>query len=141
MPFLKSNEQEFGQQTPRRWGWGTPLKKRTATRIKSLYESTVSCQYRSGRGFVRKTARNGFYGTRFCGLPARNARTFSTAIFSKRERAARVAQAKWGVMIQFFARSNGLFSGGGSAERTSRPAPANLPLFKELARACSLMSG
>ena len=23
----------FGQQTPRRWGWGTPLKKRTATRI------------------------------------------------------------------------------------------------------------
>ena len=25
----------FGQQTPRRWGWGTPLKKRTATRIKS----------------------------------------------------------------------------------------------------------
>ena len=25
----------FGQQTPRRWGWGTPLKKRTATRIQS----------------------------------------------------------------------------------------------------------
>ena len=24
----------FGQQTPRRWGWGTPLKKRTATRTK-----------------------------------------------------------------------------------------------------------
>ena len=24
----------FGQQTPRRWGWGTPLKKRTTTRIK-----------------------------------------------------------------------------------------------------------
>jgi hypothetical protein len=23
----------FGQQTPRRWGWGTPLKKRAATRI------------------------------------------------------------------------------------------------------------
>ena len=23
----------FGQQTPRRWGWGTPLKKRTATRM------------------------------------------------------------------------------------------------------------
>jgi hypothetical protein len=22
----------FEQQTPRRWGWGTPLKKRTATR-------------------------------------------------------------------------------------------------------------
>ena len=25
-------EKIFGQQTPRRWGWGTPLKKRTATR-------------------------------------------------------------------------------------------------------------
>ena len=24
---------KFGQQTPRRWGWGTPLKKRTATRM------------------------------------------------------------------------------------------------------------
>jgi hypothetical protein len=24
--------EKFGQQTPRRWGWGTPLKKRTATR-------------------------------------------------------------------------------------------------------------
>jgi hypothetical protein len=24
---------KFGQQTPRRWGWGTPLKKRAATRI------------------------------------------------------------------------------------------------------------
>jgi hypothetical protein len=29
----------FGQQTPRRWGWGTPLKKRTATRIKILDNS------------------------------------------------------------------------------------------------------
>jgi hypothetical protein len=27
----------FGQQTPRRWGWGTPLKKRTATRTKFSY--------------------------------------------------------------------------------------------------------
>ena len=25
-------KKKFGQQTPRRWGWGTPLKKRTATR-------------------------------------------------------------------------------------------------------------
>ena len=30
-------KKRFGQQTPRRWGWGTPLKKRTATRIKILY--------------------------------------------------------------------------------------------------------
>jgi hypothetical protein len=29
--FLR--EWKSGQQTPRRWGWGTPLKKRTATRI------------------------------------------------------------------------------------------------------------
>ena len=29
--------QRFGQQTPRRWGWGTPLKKRTATRTLSVY--------------------------------------------------------------------------------------------------------
>src|SRR5262252_1176565 len=28
---------KFGQQTPRRWGWGTPLKKRTATRTGSVY--------------------------------------------------------------------------------------------------------
>jgi hypothetical protein len=27
------NAKAFGQQTPRRWGWGTPLKKRTATRM------------------------------------------------------------------------------------------------------------
>ncbi len=27
------SKERFGQQTPRRWGWGTPLKKRTATRI------------------------------------------------------------------------------------------------------------
>ena len=27
-------KKRFGQQTPRRWGWGTPLKKRTATRTK-----------------------------------------------------------------------------------------------------------
>src|SRR5687767_15556879 len=26
------SKKTFGQQTPRRWGWGTPLKKRTATR-------------------------------------------------------------------------------------------------------------
>ncbi len=40
-----------GQQTPRRWGWGTPLKKRAATRIKSLkpkpklfYAGSKNCQ-------------------------------------------------------------------------------------------------
>jgi hypothetical protein len=28
----QAEEKRFGQQTPRRWGWGTPLKKRAATR-------------------------------------------------------------------------------------------------------------
>ena len=31
-------KKRFGQQTPRRWGWGTPLKKRTAARIKICRE-------------------------------------------------------------------------------------------------------
>ncbi len=30
-------KEKFGQQTPRRWGWGTPLKKRAATRTKRIY--------------------------------------------------------------------------------------------------------
>src|SRR5216110_3045873 len=38
--------------------------------------------------------------TTFCGLPARNARTFSTAMRMSRARAARVAQALCGVMTQ-----------------------------------------
>jgi hypothetical protein len=32
---VQVKEKQFGQQTPRRWGWGTPLKKRAATRTKS----------------------------------------------------------------------------------------------------------
>ena len=31
--WIKEAELKFGQQTPRRWGWGTPLKKRAATRM------------------------------------------------------------------------------------------------------------
>ncbi len=31
----RRGKKRFGQQTPRRWGWRTPLKKRAATRIKS----------------------------------------------------------------------------------------------------------
>jgi hypothetical protein len=30
---VKRLYKKFGRQTPRRWGWGTPLKKRTATRM------------------------------------------------------------------------------------------------------------
>ena len=33
-----------GQQTPRRWGWGTPLKKRAATRIRQCYRAATICQ-------------------------------------------------------------------------------------------------
>jgi len=33
---ITQKNSKFGQQTPRRWGWGTPLKKRTATRIASM---------------------------------------------------------------------------------------------------------
>ena len=33
-----------GQQTPRRWGWGTPLKKRAATRIQQYYSLETICQ-------------------------------------------------------------------------------------------------
>jgi hypothetical protein len=36
--------QKFGQQTPRRWGWGTPLKKRAATRITHCYVFATFCQ-------------------------------------------------------------------------------------------------
>ena len=37
--------QKSGQQTPRRWGWGTPLKKRTATRIRQCYSPATFCQH------------------------------------------------------------------------------------------------
>jgi len=33
-----------GQQTPRRWGWGTPLKKRAATRMRECYILATDCQ-------------------------------------------------------------------------------------------------
>src|SRR6266568_2098403 len=44
----------FGQQTPRRWGWGTPLKKRAATRTKEILGSShlLSTGYR-GDSFTR----------------------------------------------------------------------------------------
>jgi hypothetical protein len=34
--ILHNGLQRLGRRTPRRWGWGNPRKKRTATRIKSL---------------------------------------------------------------------------------------------------------
>src|ERR1017187_6654831 len=57
--------------------------------------------------------------TTFCVLPSRKERTFSTAIFIRRARAARVAHARCGVMRQFLAVSNGLSARGGSVDSTS----------------------
>ena len=37
-------KKKFGQQTPRRWGWGTPLKNRTATRTIKYYVHRHFCQ-------------------------------------------------------------------------------------------------
>ena len=61
----------FGQQTPRRWGWGTPLKKRTATRTELLYGTTddfvnwllTSQQKRSGK-FREQVAEHHHRGSR-----------------------------------------------------------------------------
>src|SRR5207237_9993820 len=75
--------------------------------------------------------------TTFCGAPFKKARIFSTAIFISRERAARVAHARCGVMRQFLAVSSGFSAEGGSADKTSSPAPAILPEFNASASACS----
>jgi len=40
-----ADKKRFGQQTPRRWGWGTPLKKRTATRIKFSFLEYLKTRY------------------------------------------------------------------------------------------------
>jgi hypothetical protein len=40
----QGEEKKFGQQTPRRWGWGTPLKKRAATRTLQVYPLGHICQ-------------------------------------------------------------------------------------------------
>jgi hypothetical protein len=40
-----------GQQTPRRWGWGTPLKKRAATRMSQSYNAVTFCQLPFGQLF------------------------------------------------------------------------------------------
>jgi hypothetical protein len=45
--FLPGEFRIFGQQTPRRWGWGTPLKKRAATRMIQCYVSATLCQQSS----------------------------------------------------------------------------------------------
>jgi hypothetical protein len=48
-----------GQQTPRRWGWGTPLKKRAATRIEPMLQlvELLSTNYRSQFGLFRQPGR------------------------------------------------------------------------------------
>jgi hypothetical protein len=67
-----------GQQTPRRWGWGTPLKKRTAARTELLYGTTddfvnwllTSQQKRSGK-FREQVAEHHHRGSRDGALMAR----------------------------------------------------------------------
>ena len=43
-PASSRTNKMFEQQTPRRWGWGTPLKKRTATRMTQCYSPETFCQ-------------------------------------------------------------------------------------------------
>ncbi len=50
----------FGQQTPRRWGWGTPLKKRTATRIKFAVIVIISSQLSTLKTAVKNLLRFAF---------------------------------------------------------------------------------
>ncbi len=42
----------FGQQTPRRWGWRTPLKKRSATRTERNVEKWPTLVNRRRREFI-----------------------------------------------------------------------------------------
>ena len=46
--------QKFGQQTPRRWGWGTPLKKRAATRMIKVYFGRELCQHFDSVFFMKR---------------------------------------------------------------------------------------
>src|SRR6266487_6154209 len=96
-----------------------------------------SAEFNSAIRQIENLRYAGLQFTTFCGFPARKARTFSTAMRMSRARAARVAQALCGVMMQFIARSNGLLAGGGSTERTSRPAPAILLALSASANAGS----
>src|ERR1022692_3124423 len=110
-------------------------------------EGSTHTGHRQGRRLGKCAENNGyakldlrpFAGqfTTFWALPCRKARTLSTAMVIRRERAARVAQARCGVMMQFLAVSSGLSAGGGSVDRTSRPAPAMRPEFSASASASS----
>jgi hypothetical protein len=59
--FSACEFEKSGQQTPRRWGWGTPLKKRAATRIAPMWRfgHFLSTPYQAIRriehlGFTRR---------------------------------------------------------------------------------------
>ena len=43
--FVNGQKKRFGQQTPRRWGWRTPLKKRSVARIKKCSPNNVTEQW------------------------------------------------------------------------------------------------
>ncbi len=75
--------------------------------------------------------------TTLMGLPARNALMFSAVAAIRRRRAASVAQAMCGVMMQFLADSRGLSMWMGSADTTSTAAPAMRSALRASARSCS----
>src|SRR5262245_60679341 len=89
-----------------------------------------------------KTPDQEAYGfTTFCGLSAKKAFALSTAKAISRARASFVAQEMCGVTRQFFAFNNGLLAGGGSADRTSTPAPASRPALRASAKSWSTING
>jgi hypothetical protein len=47
-----NGNEKSGQQTPRRWGWGTPLKKRAATRMRQCYILESFCQLARNPGVI-----------------------------------------------------------------------------------------
>ena len=83
-------------------------------------EGRGACQRRGarrrgrGRRVTAPRARGPRQATRLIGLPARKARTLATVVAIRRRRAARLAQAMCGVMMQFGRRSSGLSARDGS---------------------------
>ena len=65
---------------------------------------------------------------------------FRAVVAISLRRAATVAQAMCGVMMQFLAAKSGLSAGIGSRAATSRAAPAITPPFRAQARSCSFTS-
>jgi len=56
LPASSPAKKMFEQQTPRRWGWGTPLKKRAATRTTLSYATFA--QPVNGEFYLKLGAQN-----------------------------------------------------------------------------------